>query len=274
MVNQNLQSLAEVSYNSRFEQHILSGQNERESQKAAINEAFAYLLSCTENSPKDIWSAIYSAHVKRRTGRFIDLTENEITDVISAHQSWIKSSGHAAEDFWKYECNRSLHGTDMITYLQRDVSLLYKNNQLVNAGSQLSMLSHWLESSSFDLYIGQQRGTKCLVFGCIQSKTSIRDRVTREREPSNQAMDHKFWSIALVIDGDFLRLDKFEKMVNGGTEIYQRCGWHQMYVLDVAQERGRIIRLDKEFKNFKSAAAQARDHFLSGGINFPTKFPL
>jgi hypothetical protein len=274
MIDQNLQSLAEDSYNSKFKQYVDSGKSERDSQKAAIHEAFADLLSCTVNNPKDIWSAIYSAHVKRRTGRFIDLTENEIADVISAHQSWIKSSGHAAEDFWKYECNKSLQGTNMMTFLQRDVSALHKSNQLANTGSQLSMLNDWLGSSSFDLYIGQLQANKNLIFGCIQSKTSIRDRVTREREPSNQAMDHKFWSIALVIDGDFLKLDKFEKMVNGGTEIYQRCGWHQMYVLHVAQERGRIIRLDKDFQKFRNDAERACDHFLSGGANFSTTFPL
>jgi hypothetical protein len=274
MTKKGLQSLAEDSYNSKYKKHLTSGKNERDSQKAAIHEAFTDLLKTTEFSPKDIWSAIYSSHVKRRTGRTNDLSEAEILDVISAHQSWIKSSGHAAEDFWKYECNKALNGTGLTTYLQRDVSVLHRNSRLANQGLQSSILLDWVGSSSFDLYIGTKEGQRELIFGCIQSKTSIRDRVTREREPSNQAMDHRFWSIALVIDGDFLRLDKFEKMVNGGSEIYPRCGWHQMYVLHVAQERGRIIRLDKTFEKFRRDAMQACTHFLSGGNKFSTTFPL
>jgi len=57
---------------------------------------------------------------------------------------------------------------------------------------------------------------KWYCFGCVQSKTSIRDRVTRDREPSLQAMQSFFWSTAVVLDGDFLRLPKFVSMVNGG----------------------------------------------------------
>lgn len=267
---------AEDSYNSKFNNYIEMGQSERDSQKSAIESSFQYLLTSTSYSPKEIWSAIYASHVKRRSGRTLTLTEDDITQVISAHQSWIKSSGHAAEDFWKSEGNKalSLCKSGLEVHLQRDISILMKNSQIGNVGSQFKILSEWVSSSAFDLYISYKKQNQYIIFGCLQSKTSIRDRVTREREPSNQAMDHKFWSIALVIDGDFLRLDKFEKMVNGGNEIYPRFGWHQMYALHVEREIGRIFRMKRDFSNFVVDAKKASNHFKQGGDNFPTSFPF
>jgi hypothetical protein len=70
-------------------------------------------------------------------------------------------------------------------------------------------------------------------------------------------------------------LDKFEKMVNGGSEIYPRCGWHQMYVMSVATEKGRIIRLNNDFSNFTEDAISASSHFINeGGLLFPTSYPF
>ena len=70
-------------------------------------------------------------------------------------------------------------------------------------------------------------------FGCIQSKTSIRDRVTRDREPSMGAMQSYFWSVAVTLDGDFFKLPLFRGMVNGGTDQYEKNGWHGMYVYQI-----------------------------------------
>lgn len=275
-VQRTLRQLAEDSYVSLFKKYFTElKKNERAAQKAAITKSFSDLIATSGCAPNEAWSAIYAAHVKRRTGRTLDLNENEITQVISAHQSWIKSSGHAAEDFWKNEANKALSKTNINIYLQRDVSNLLTQGKISNSGTQLSILTDWLASSSFDLYASCSENNSNLIFGCIQSKTSIRDRVTREREPSNQAMDNGFWSVALVIDGDFLRLDKFEKMVNGGSEIYPRCGWHQMYVMSVAAEKGRILRLNSDFSNFAEDAISASKHFVhDNGILFSTSYPF
>lgn len=259
---------AEASYVSAYKRHIEKGQTEVESQKAAIEEALLELIRDTSFSTGEIWGAICVAHLKRKTGKTLNLTQSEIAQVIAAHQSWIKSSGHAAEEFWKSEGNRALKDTGLQMLLQRDISSLSKEDLIGNKGPQRRMLNDWLGSSSFDLYLSQKIKGKHLVFGCVQSKTSIRDRVTREREPSNQAMDHKFWSIALVVDGDFLRLDKFKRMVNGGDEIYARCGWHKMYVLDVEKPEDRIVRLERDFSNFAADAVSAAKHFLDGGEKF------
>jgi hypothetical protein len=266
-----LSNLAEASYNSKFENYLRLSV-ETESQKAAICQTFAELLSTTQYTPKEIWSAIHAAHLKRKSGRAIDLTEDDIAAVVSAHQSWIKSGGHAAEDFWKEKVNAHTGTSGIQVLLQRDVSLLMNQRAISNPPLQLNQLKEWLASSSFDLYAVSKNGSQVIVFGCIQSKTSIRDRVTREREPSNQAMDFGFWSIALVIDGEFLRLEKFKTMVNGGTAIFPRNGWHAMYALDVNDAVGRIIKLDRDLSNFMVDAKKALEHFEGGGGRFATDY--
>jgi len=117
-----LQSLAEDSYGSSFSSLYAQLKDEKEAQKGAITKAFTDLISSTEYMPRQVWSAIYSAHVKRRSGRSLDLSEEEITQVISAHQSWIKSSGHAAEEFFKAESNKSLANSGLKVFLQREVT--------------------------------------------------------------------------------------------------------------------------------------------------------
>ena len=69
-----------------------------------------------------------------------------------------------------------------------------------------------------------------LVFGCIQVKTSIRDRVGRDVSFSGPAMERHFWAPAVVLDGAYLAMPKFNMMVNGGGDTkYRENGWHGMY---------------------------------------------
>ncbi len=103
-----------------------------------------------------------------------------------------------------------------------------------------------MKTSIFDLYISFIKDEQRFVYGCIQSKTSVRDRVTRDREPSMNAMGAFFISIALVLDGEFLKLPKFNSMVNGKTPEFPNNGWHTVYVLsneDISDDRIKIINL-------------------------------
>ena len=104
---------------------------------------------------------------------------------------------------------------------------------------------------------------KTFCYGCIQSKTSVRDRVTRDREPSLQAMASYFWSTIIVLDGDFLRLPKFISMVNGGTTEHPTNGWHGLYVFSEQYSGGRIYPTDLNFKNFKEHAVEAAHYWLT-----------
>ncbi len=50
----------------------------------------------------------------------------------------------------------------------------------------------------------------------------IRDRVGRDRDFSIPVMEKHFWSVAVVLDGMYLSMPKFEHMVNGGGETQYR----------------------------------------------------
>ena len=104
---------------------------------------------------------------------------------------------------------------------------------------------------------------KKFCYGCIQSKTSIRDRVTRDREPSIAAMHSFFWSTIIVLDGDFLKNKKFVTMVNGGSIEHPTNGWHGMYVFSEKYSVERIYPTDLSLKNFKEHAVKAAKYWLS-----------
>ncbi len=125
---------------------------------------------------------------------------------------------------------------------------------------------------TFDQYILEESGDigKYRCIGVIQSKVSIRDRVTRDREPSISAMNNFFWSIVFVLDGGYIKTSdrqKFVDMVNGNSEEgdeYEKNGWHGMYVLSNAPDMSDIgnNRIYSEnistFELFKCHALQAR----------------
>ena len=238
----------------------LTEKYDREAQKSAIRIALTKALRKYPDEPvADLWSAIYRAHLFRKSG-ISDL--DTISKVISADQSWKKSSGHAFEEMVKELASLALYGTDVEIILQRDLNTLIKANELANEPRDISWLKEQIKANIFDLYGILTIDDKKYCFGCVQAKTSIRDRVTRDREPSIHAMESFFWSVVFVLDGDFLRLPKFASMINGGSEEFRENGWHGMYVL--SQEKanlGRIYPLTMDFEIFKSHALQAAEQW-------------
>ena len=234
---------------------------ETEAQKAAIKKSlFDMLSNYPEEDASELWRCLYEAHVHRKSG--ID-DPDTIARVISADQSWKKSSGHAFEEFIKETGTEALSGTGVEFILQRDLSVLIEGNELANQQRDVDWLKHQTAASVFDLYALVEHNGAKYCFGCIQSKTSIRDRVTRDREPSMQAMDHFFWSIAITLDGAFLRMPKFVGMVNGGTDEYASNGWHGMYVLSRISSEGRIYHTDIAFGILREHAQLAADYWLN-----------
>ncbi|MCD8345578.1 MAG: BsaWI family type II restriction enzyme [Oscillospiraceae bacterium] len=207
-----------------------------------------------------IWRAVYEIHVHRKSG--IDSADT-IAKVISADQSWKKSSGHAFEEMVKILGTAALQDSGIDIILQRDLNTLIKAGELDNEPRDISWLKEQIRESIFDLYAIVHRGDKKYCFGCIQSKTSIRDRVTRDREPSMQAMQSFFWSTIIVLDGEFLKNPKFITMVNGGTSEHQHNGWHGMYVFSDQYTQDRIYPLDIDFTTFKRHAIEAANYWLT-----------
>ena len=232
---------------------------DREAQKSAIRIAITKALREFPDEPvTNLWSAIYRAHLFRKSG-ISDL--ETISKVISADQSWKKSSGHAFEEMVKELASLALHGTGVEVILQRDLNTLIKADELANEPRDISWLREQIKANIFDLYCILNIDGKKYCFGSVQAKTSIRDRVTRDREPSIHAMQSFFWSVVFVLDGDFLRLPKFVSMINGGSEEFRENGWHGMYVLSAKEQRDRIYPLTMDFDIFKSHALQAAEQW-------------
>ena len=172
-----------------------------------------------------------------------------------------KKQNISFEEMVKELASLALDGTDITIVLQRDLNTLIKANELANEPRDISWLKEQIKSNIFDLYCVLTIEGKKYCFGCVQAKTSIRDRVTRDREPSIHAMHSFFWSVVFVLDGDFLRLPKFVSMINGGSEEFPSNGWHGMYVLSAKEQNKRIYPLTMDFDIFKSHAQQAADQW-------------
>ncbi len=248
----------------------LAEEFDREAQKSAIRIAITKALRKFPNEPvAELWSAIYRAHLFRKSG-ISDL--ETINKVISADQSWKKSSGHAFEEMVKELASLALYGTGVEIILQRDLNTLIKAGELANEPRDISWLKEQIKANIFDLYGVLTAEGKKYCFGCVQAKTSIRDRVTRDREPSIHAMQSFFWSVVFVLDGDFLRLPKFVSMINGGSEEFRDNGWHGMYVLSAKETNQRIYPLAMDFDIFKSHALQAAEQWQKRRQWFDSKW--
>lgn len=201
-----------------------------------------------------LWKSIYKAHLYRKSG----ISDPEIVaNAISAEQSWRASSGHAFEFMTKELANIALSNTHIQFVLQKDLNILIRENKIANEVRDISWLREQVSTDNYDLYAVGYDGEDLYCFGCIQCKTSIRDRVSRDRELSSVAMKAFFWSISLVIDGTQLKTPKYTNMVNGGTTTFENNGWHGMYDLSGTIPCGRIYKLDVDFEIIKKHAIQA-----------------
>ena len=238
----------------------IADDNEQKAQKFSIKQtALELFLKYADLDKNLIWAQIYRAHVARRSG--IDIQPETIAKVISADQSWKKSSGHAFEEMVKDLCSQILAPSGIRMLLQRDVSYMLAQSQLMNEGPDMEFLRSNIGSSVFDLFLEKDG----FIFGCVQAKTSIRDRVTRDREPSLAAMDHYFWSTMFVLDGDFFRLPKFKNMVKGDSSEFTHNGWHGVYVFSLPKsvECERIYRLDPELSLFRQHTEMAYNSWMN-----------
>ena len=231
-------------------------------QKEIENSAQLEAIKCTmiegrKLFPNDIpllWNSIYRVHLFRKSG-ISDITV--LNNAIAAAQSWKASSGHAFEYMTKELANLALYDTPIRFLLQKDLSTLLKAGELANDPRDIAWLEKQVEVDNFDLFVVAEKDDETYCFGCVQCKTSIRDRVSRDRELSSEAMRAFFWSISLVLDGTQLKTPKYIAMVNGGQTTFRDNGWHGMYDLSNTIPGGRIYTLDMDFAIIKNHALQA-----------------
>ena len=256
------------SYNSAFDEYkgqcgkskkVLE-EAERFAQKQAIRVALTEgVAKFPTEDVATIWKNVYKVHIFRKSGLSVD--EETIAKVISADQSWKKSSGHAFEELIKEIAKLSLADTNIEVVLQKDLSLLLKAGEIANEPRDIAWLEKMVAGAIFDLYALVEVDGKKFCFGCIQSKTSVRDRVTRDREPSIHAMQSFFWSVCIALDGEFLKMPKYICMVNGGSEEFPENGWHGMYVLSEIEEDNRIYHSSFDLDVFTKHAIKAAEYW-------------
>ena len=237
-------------------------------QRKAIDKVLveSLLKYSPEISESDIWKEIGLTH-KLNVAALSDFNIEEedqpavIERVLSAHQSWIKSSGHSFERYISNIRNEALAKNEIRFILQSELTSMIRGNQLTNTLEDIKGLGSW--GKDFDLYAIQAVHGDVHVFGCIQSKTSIRDRVGRDVTFSHNAMDGLFWSAAVTLDGNFLNMPEFIHMVNGGAS-YRTNGWHGMYAMSgINDNNGRIYKVDDSMELFIKHAIAAAKQFIS-----------
>lgn len=245
---------------NRRKTKIVHEEAERYAQKLAIRTALKEgVLKYPGIDVSTVWKNVYKVHIFRKSGLSVD--EETVAKVISAEQSWRKSSGHAFEELVKEISNLSLAETEIEIVLQKDLSMLIKADEIANEPRDIAWLEKQIKSAIFDLYALVNVDGKKYCFGCIQSKTSIRDRVTIDREPSLHAMKSFFWSVCVALDGDFLKMPKFNAMVNGGSTEFPENGWHGMYVLSDIDSDGRLYHTDFDLGLFTEHAKEAANYW-------------
>lgn len=202
---------------------------------------------------KDIWNELAIIH-KRYAADLTTLgvpaaiQDQVIESVERARQSWVRSSGLRFEDHILVAINTDPNLATWKVQVKRpkEVLKLIDAGKYSNDADDLDFIKR--AGDRFDLYIVQEIMGRQFVVGCVQAKTSIRDRVDRDCPFSRQAMERHFWSIAITLDGEFLNNPLYREMVNGKTgTMHEINGWHGMYVLARVSTEDRIYKVDNTF---------------------------
>ncbi len=223
-----------------------------------------------------LWSCIYKTHLYRKSGISDPAV---VANAILAEQSWRASSGHAFEEMVKELGTLALSGTNIQYILQKDLNTLLKAKELANSPTDIAWLEKQVMGSVFDAYViaytkvldedTNEVTIKPICFGCVQCKTSIRDRVSRDIVPSREAMESKFWSIGFVLDGTMFSVPKYMNMVNGNVESeFKRNGWHGMYVLSTTESVDRLYGVDTDFNVVKDHTLKAYEAWHKDRMGF------
>ncbi len=240
----------------------------REAQRKAVDNAFvACLAEYPDIDQELIWDLISDAHklnIADLSSFGIDRMKRFIVydRCVSAHQSWNKTSGHSFERYISSILTPEMEKNEVRFLLKSDVNKLIKAGKISNVEEDIYLINEWADN--FDLYAVQTIHGDTHIFGCIQVKTSIRDRVGRDDQFSGKAMEAHFWVAEAVLNGSFFELPKYEAMVNGGSTTYPVNNWHGVYVMAGIESKGRIYRTDKEFEIMAKHAVIAAKTF---GLN-------
>lgn len=122
---------------------------ETAAQKYAIKQSIIQGMQIFPNHISLLWHSIYEAHVYRKSG-VADL--RVIQEVVSADQSWKKSSGHAFEEMIKELATMAMGDLPIEFVLQRDLNTLIKAGEIANEPREISWLKEQIKGNIFDLF--------------------------------------------------------------------------------------------------------------------------
>lgn len=275
-------NLFKIKYSELYENkynEILKNRTSKNALKEALNGAQCFSIKETfkwgiinfvpEYPVEVVWEIIHETylHYRLKEINFETLTNADKMDIIklsvSAEQSWKSSSGNTFETCIKEFMNPYLVENNIQFILQKDLNELIKKNNIHNCSEDINYLKERIKTCTFDLFAVVQVENRNYVFGCLQAKTSIRDRITRDREPSKTAMDNHFWSVIIALNGEFLKTPKYRAAVNGNSTEYTDNGWHAMYTMSDKYLGDRIKHIDKTFLQIVEDAKIAADVFLN-----------
>ena len=110
----------------------------KHAQKAAIRKSSIMAIKkYPKIEPSNIWKTIYVAHVHSVSGIH---EQAQIDKIISADNSWKKSSGHAFEEMIAELANLGLSQYGLSLVLQKDLNNLLKLNKVKNEVRDISWL--------------------------------------------------------------------------------------------------------------------------------------
>lgn len=290
LLKEECEQVYKESYAEEYKQQLkkkrkLEKNRKKDARNKALDETYIKVLMNHSDEidmgkldSKDVWNSISMVHKKMvaNLDRFCiapDLQEDVIEQVEASRQSWARASGLSFERYISSTVNPLLKKKRLDVELKNptEVKLLMEKKLLGNDPEDIMFISKW--DTSFDLYVVQKMAGAFFVIGCVQAKTSIRERVGNDYSHSLQAMKRHFWSVAITLDGAFLGMNKYADMVNGNSgTIYENNGWHGMYALSRVNDNGRIYKLDKNLDLFVKHLEQALKKRIAGTANFDSSW--
>ncbi|EST12005.1 BsaWI family type II restriction enzyme [Sporolactobacillus laevolacticus] len=223
-----------------------------QSRREAISDSFAELLQLYPDlQPFKLWRELEKAHVAsfikenmemselpQNPNDFIDflLDSDVLKTFMSAEQSWRRSSGVAWENFITKNLLLSSDKIKIKIFTPTEMKLLVKGD-IIDGGilaipkkqEYISFIKKILAEMNFDLFLAEYVPSfeQWRLFGLIQCKTSIRDRLKINMKSSEEAMEHNLWSIIIAMDSDgFTRSGQYNSCA--------KKSWNGFYVLDNA----------------------------------------
>lgn len=164
------------------------------------------------------------------------LNDELIHTIESAMQSWKRASGIAWENFFE-DALEIGQNVEVNVVNAQDMGKLLGGGHIetqkgvptplhIRDSGQKKYFTEILDKKDFDLYLlfYSDAHEKWRLFGLIQCKTSIRDRVKINAATSLDVMGNHLWSILLALDPDNFLRGQYYNMA--------QKNWHGVYMLD------------------------------------------